>query len=57
MLTLILILAQFQIGSHHETVIQATDQCQSSPDVVYHVDSGWVCVPSDKIFSQGFEND
>lgn len=52
---LLLILAQFQIGSQYETVIPASDQCQSSPDVVYHADTDWFCVPSDKIFFGGFE--
>lgn len=56
MITLILILS-LQIGSQYETVIQATDQCQSSPDVVYQVDTGWLCIPSDLVFIQGFESE
>lgn len=56
MITLILMLS-LQIGSQYETVIPATDQCGSSPDVVYQVESGWFCVPSDLISKQGFENE
>lgn len=56
MITLILMLS-LQIGSQHGTVIQASDQCGSSPDVVYDTDTGWLCVPSDLISKQGFENE
>lgn len=56
-MTILFFILAIQIGSHHETVIPASDQCQSSPDVVYHSDTDWFCVPSDKIFLQGFEND
>lgn len=56
-MTVLFFILTIQIGSQYETVIPATDQCGSSPDVVYQVGSGWLCIPSDLVFIQGFESE
>ena len=52
---MIYLLLAITIGSHTEQVIQAHEGCENKRNIVYYVNSGLVCVPSDLISKRGFE--
>ena len=53
---MIYLLLAITIGSHTEQVIPAHEGCENKRNVVYYVDSGLVCVPSDLVFIGDFES-
>lgn len=52
---LITILLGIQFGSHKVTVVPQNDLCPDVPDLVYIIEDGLICVPSDVIYLNGFE--
>ena len=54
---LLTILLGIQFGSHKVTVIEQNDLCPNVPDLVYIIQDGLICVPSDVLFIGTFESE
>ena len=52
---MILLLITLQIFSHTMQTIEAHELCENKPDIIYIIDKGVVCIPTDLIFIGDFE--